>query len=95
MEIRSPSVTGVMQAMMIIPAVVFGIAELLDRALPAGAHRAERRVPAEVGQVVAEIEDSLQQVLSLRRPHGSRPSTKMVTIILTPWLILPTDIARR
>ena len=45
--------------------VVLLVAELFDRALAAGAHRAERRVPAEVGKVVAEVEDSLQQVLSL------------------------------
>ena len=65
MEIRSPSLTGVMQAMMIIPVVVVRVAELLDRALAAGAHRAEGRVPAEVGEVVAEIEDRLKQILAL------------------------------
>ena len=49
-----PSAAGVMQAMTISPARVVLVLELLDGALPAGADRAQRRMPAEIGQVEAQ-----------------------------------------
>ena len=50
---RVPSAAGVMHAITSLPCVSSSSLELLDRALPAGAHRAHRRMPAEVRQVEA------------------------------------------
>jgi hypothetical protein len=57
---------GVMQAITMRPRCRL-VLVLLHGALPAGADRAQRRVPAEVGQVEAEREAGVEQVL----PVGS------------------------
>ncbi len=62
-----PSAAGVMQAMTSLPARVFVVLELLNGALAAGAHRAQRRMPAEVGQIEPQRETDLEQVLTCPR----------------------------
>ena len=59
--------------------------ELLDRALPAGAHRAHRRVPAEVGQVEPEREAGVQQVLRGVDADASWPSMWIVAALMRPF----------
>ena len=46
------------------PALVVGVGVLLDRALAAGAHGAQRRMPAEIGNIEAERKTGTQQVVA-------------------------------
>ncbi len=45
-------------------ALVVGILVLLDRALAAGAHAAQRRMPAEIGNVEAQRQAGVQQIVT-------------------------------
>ena len=62
---RLPARGSVMQAMTISPLLVVVVPEELDGALAAGADRAHGRVPAEVGQVVAQREADVEQVAAV------------------------------
>ena len=48
-----------------LTARVLFVFELLDRALPAGAHRTQRRMPAKIGQIKAQRKTRLQKILTV------------------------------
>ena len=50
-----------------LPVLVVLVVELLHRALPAGADRAHRRMPAEIREVEAQREAGLEQIVARLR----------------------------